>query len=169
MCMMSLSCVCVLHIKPLFLPVDIKHNQCPCRFFNPRRDTYLPGTSYYVVTKLRHRDTTLPRMNTTYAGSTVSSGQYNAMLDTTDTTYTLYEIEKRKEDNQIENKKNEDKSKEKKKKKSTRYDENVLYCPLFLLQDKSPYAIRITQDNSPYAIRRIEESARALIVPGVNR
>ncbi|MEP2595777.1 MAG: hypothetical protein ABJI92_18985, partial [Kangiellaceae bacterium] len=28
--------VCVLHLKPSFLPVDIQHNQCPCRFFNPR-------------------------------------------------------------------------------------------------------------------------------------
>ena len=26
-------CVCVLHIKPVFLPVDIQHTQCPCRFF----------------------------------------------------------------------------------------------------------------------------------------
>ena len=49
-------CVCVLHIKPFFLPVDIQHNQCPCRFSNPRRDTSS------VVTKLRHRDTTLPRV-----------------------------------------------------------------------------------------------------------
>ena len=32
-------CVCVFFIKPFFLPVDIQHNQCPCRFFNPRRDT----------------------------------------------------------------------------------------------------------------------------------
>ena len=42
-------CVCVLHIKPLFLPVGIQNNQCPCRFFNSRRDTSS------VVTKLRHR------------------------------------------------------------------------------------------------------------------
>ena len=49
-------CVCVLHIKPFFLPVDIQHNQCPCRFSNPRRDTSS------VVTKLRHRDSTLPRV-----------------------------------------------------------------------------------------------------------
>ena len=27
--------MCVLHIKPVFLPVDIQHKQCPCRFFNP--------------------------------------------------------------------------------------------------------------------------------------
>ena len=25
--------VCVVHIKPFFLPVDIQHTQCPCRFF----------------------------------------------------------------------------------------------------------------------------------------
>ena len=58
----SWFCVCVLHIKPFFLPVDFQHNQCPCRFFNPRRD------ASSVVTKLRHRDTTLPR--TRYAVST---------------------------------------------------------------------------------------------------
>ena len=27
--------MCVLHIKPFFLPIGIQHNQCPCRFFNP--------------------------------------------------------------------------------------------------------------------------------------
>ena len=50
------SSVCVLHIKPLFLSVHIQHSQCPCRVFNPRIDTS------YVATNLRHRDTTLPRM-----------------------------------------------------------------------------------------------------------
>ena len=25
--------VCVLHIKPFFLPVDVQHTQCPCLFF----------------------------------------------------------------------------------------------------------------------------------------
>ena len=31
----------ILHNEPLFLPVDIQRNQCPCRFFNPikRYDT----------------------------------------------------------------------------------------------------------------------------------
>ena len=41
--------VCVLHIEPFFLPVDIQHNQCPCRFFNPGRD------ASSVVINLRHR------------------------------------------------------------------------------------------------------------------
>ena len=27
------SSVCVLHIKPFFLPVDIQQTPCPCRFF----------------------------------------------------------------------------------------------------------------------------------------
>ena len=31
------TAVCVLGIKPFFLPVDIQHNLCPCRFFNPTR------------------------------------------------------------------------------------------------------------------------------------
>ena len=26
-------CVCVPHVKPFLLPVDIQHTQCPCRFF----------------------------------------------------------------------------------------------------------------------------------------
>ena len=30
--------MCSSHDKFFFLPVDIRHNQCPCRFFNP---TYL--------------------------------------------------------------------------------------------------------------------------------
>ena len=50
------QCVCVLHFKPFFPPVDIQHNPCPCRFFNPRE------IQSYVVTKLRHRDTTLVRI-----------------------------------------------------------------------------------------------------------
>ena len=29
----GLVCVCVLHIKPFFLPVDIQHNRCPCGFY----------------------------------------------------------------------------------------------------------------------------------------
>ena len=48
-------CVCF-HIKPVFPPVDIQHNRCPCRFFNPLSNTGI------VVTKLRHSDSTLPRM-----------------------------------------------------------------------------------------------------------
>ena len=31
------TCVCVLHIKPFFPPVDIQHIQCPCRFFLLKR------------------------------------------------------------------------------------------------------------------------------------
>ena len=35
----------VLHIKPVFLLVDILRNQCPCRFFNPEEihDPYHKG------------------------------------------------------------------------------------------------------------------------------
>ena len=28
--------VCVLHMNPFFLPIDIQQNQCPCRLSNPR-------------------------------------------------------------------------------------------------------------------------------------
>ena len=31
----DVECVCVLNIKPFFLPVDIQHNQYPCRFSKP--------------------------------------------------------------------------------------------------------------------------------------
>ena len=81
--------VCVLHIKPFLLPVDMQRNQYPCRFFNPRRD------ASYMVAKLRHRDTTLPRM---YAVSTAVGNAIpcHHILDTTGTTYTFYKIEERK-------------------------------------------------------------------------
>ena len=32
-CHESYICVCVLHIKPFFLPVDVQHTQCAWRFF----------------------------------------------------------------------------------------------------------------------------------------
>ena len=41
-------CVCVL---PFFLPVDIQHNQRPCRFFNPRKDTMIPQHINRVIIK----------------------------------------------------------------------------------------------------------------------
>ena len=63
MCVSCLSySVCVLHVKPLFLLVDIQQSQCPWRFFNPRRDT----SSVVPSTNLRHRDTTLPRMQDSF-------------------------------------------------------------------------------------------------------
>ena len=45
-------CECALHIKPLFLPVDIRHNQ-------PAVLVPLERYMLYVVTKLRHRDSAL--------------------------------------------------------------------------------------------------------------
>ena len=47
------GCVCVLHIKPFFLPVDIQHTQCSCRFFLLERCKlcgHKPTTQrYYIV------------------------------------------------------------------------------------------------------------------------
>ena len=72
---MSLSlCLCLCVFFPLnryfyiYPSVDIQHNQCPCRIFSPRKDTS------YVVTKLRHGDTTVrcPECSK-------HSGQCNAM------------------------------------------------------------------------------------------
>ena len=51
--------LCVLHIKPAFLPVDIQHTQCPA---HPVSVPILPPREIQtssVVTKPRHRDTTL--------------------------------------------------------------------------------------------------------------
>ena len=42
-------CVCVLHIKPFFVPVDIQHNQCSCRFSNPRTDTSSVVTKWHCI------------------------------------------------------------------------------------------------------------------------
>ena len=69
-------CVCVLHIKPFFRPVDIQQNQCPCRFFNFRRDTS------YVVAKLRHsRYTTLTRVQ--YALQSLRAMQSHVIISGT--------------------------------------------------------------------------------------
>ena len=47
-------CVCVLHIKPLFLPVDIQHTHCACRFFGPREVQALCSQKY--ATEMIHCD-----------------------------------------------------------------------------------------------------------------
>ena len=52
----SLRCggaVCVLHIKPFFLPVDTHHDRCPCRFINPREIRAMwPPQRYLIVTRV---------------------------------------------------------------------------------------------------------------------
>ena len=45
-------CVCILHIEPSRLPVDIQHNQCPGRFLNPREKKAL--WSYKYATEILH-------------------------------------------------------------------------------------------------------------------
>ena len=44
-CFPEIRGVCVLHITPVkpFSPVDILHNQSPCRFFNPREKQVITG------------------------------------------------------------------------------------------------------------------------------
>ena len=104
--------VCVLHTNPFFLPVDNQHNQCPCRLFNPRRDTSS------LVTKLRHRDTTLPRMHYDRKHSSEWGMQCHVItLDTTSTTYTFYETEKRKETKKNKKQRRQIERKEGKKKR----------------------------------------------------
>ena len=41
-----LLAVCVLHVKPLSLPVDIRHDQYPCRVFNPREIQVMWSQNY---------------------------------------------------------------------------------------------------------------------------
>ena len=114
-----------------FLPVDIQHNQCPCRFVNPRRDTSS------LVTKLRQR-------------YYVVSGTCNAMssywIRQARPTYTFYKIEKRKETKKKQNK--GDKSKEKNKKDKIQetncrppppeYSNPGSYRPFSLIQSSTP-------------------------------
>ena len=44
--------VCVLPMEPFFLPVDIQHNQCPCRLFNPRQTSSVVNPRPGETTKL---------------------------------------------------------------------------------------------------------------------
>ena len=44
--------LCVVCIKPSLLPVDIQHDQCPCRFFDP--------TELYVTRSQKLRHTEIP-------------------------------------------------------------------------------------------------------------
>ena len=46
-------CVCVLHIKPIFLPVHTQHNLCACQIFDPREIQAL-----WSHRQLRHRKDT---------------------------------------------------------------------------------------------------------------
>ena len=47
----SACIVCVLHIKPFFLLVDIQHNQCPCRFFILARHKLCGHTTTTAVSR----------------------------------------------------------------------------------------------------------------------
>ena len=118
--------LCVgVYIKPFLLPVDIQHNQCPCGFFNPRRDTS------YVVSKLRHRDTTLPCTRCQVWGTwyAISTAVGNA-IPCHNTRYDRHDIHilwnrGTKGNHQWGNKNKEDESKEKKNKwkKKTKNDQ----------------------------------------------
>ena len=78
-----------------------------------------------VVTKLRRRDTTLPRMYavSTAVGNAVPCSSY--ILDTTGTTYTFYVIEKQKKQSKKE------KTNRKRKRRTNRKEtgRNNLSCP----------------------------------------
>ena len=88
-CPVTTECVCVFFTlnRSFYPPTSSTTSRCPWRFFNPRRDTS------YVVTNLRHTDTTLPR--TWYAVSTARAWamqRHVIILDTTSPIYTFYEI-----------------------------------------------------------------------------
>ena len=45
--------MCVPHNKPFFVPVDIQHTQCPCRFFLERYKLCghkITTQGYYILT-----------------------------------------------------------------------------------------------------------------------
>ena len=123
-------------------PVDIQHNQCPCRCFNPRNDT-----SYYVVTWSQSYATEILRCHipgTWYAcskhssvGNAMSSCHHVIMsschhviiLDTTGTTYTFYGIEKRKETIKEKAKTKKTNQRRKRKKVKAKTKRNNLSCP----------------------------------------
>ena len=79
-------CVCVFFTipgKPLFLPVDIQHSQCPCRCFNAKEIPVTMWSQNYATTA---------EIYSTLEGSTC-----NAMFIIPGTTYTLYTMKKRKQ------------------------------------------------------------------------
>ena len=79
-------CVRVFHTKPFFSPVDIQHNQCPCRFFNPRRDTrYLVHVSWSQGYATEMLSGHVP--GTWYAARTAAVGNAMPCLDRAGTTY----------------------------------------------------------------------------------
>ena len=81
--------LCVLHIKPFFLPI-IQHNQCPCRFFNPinREVPTLWSQNYQTAEILEVRTSTLLLCSTRYLRRVVV--QRNVIvLDTTGTKWAV--------------------------------------------------------------------------------
>ena len=44
------NCLCVVRMKPLFLAVDIQHNQYPCRFFQSWRVATYYTSKYNAIT-----------------------------------------------------------------------------------------------------------------------
>lgn len=71
--------VCVLRIKPLLLPVDIRHNQFPCRLFNAKERHNM---SVHKTTPQRRY------ISMHYAEQTIRC--HVVVLDTTATTHTFY-------------------------------------------------------------------------------
>ena len=49
--------LCVYLPSLVFLPVDIKHSQCPCRFFNPRKSRHCYAVSRVNNAMPRHPST----------------------------------------------------------------------------------------------------------------
>ena len=70
-------------MKQLFLPVDIQHSQCPCRFFNLRGIRVMMWLQNYA-TEMLHCNSI----------SRVGNEMSVIAVDKTGTTYTFYQREK---------------------------------------------------------------------------
>ena len=48
-CFVFGSCVCVLDIKRVFLPIGVQHDNCPCRLLKKPREILLRGTIVHTL------------------------------------------------------------------------------------------------------------------------
>ena len=153
-CSACLIRVCVVHVQPIFLPVEIMHNQCRCRFFdniNREINAHLP-----VATKLRHIDLQ-------HAGQT---RQCHIILpDTTGTTYSAFFAKEKIKGTQEPKQKKQTNKQKRRENFSTQMGTISwhLHCPLCLLRDTIQIHSNICLE---FHLCGIEELAQTLVVLG---
>ena len=109
-------CVCVLHIKPLFIPVDIQHTTSVRADFSILEEIQVLWSQSYA-TEILYVATCA--VSTAVVQWAMQSHVIILLIDTTGTTYTIYEIEKRK----ARNKKKQSKRKQKQSRRIEREKE----------------------------------------------